>query len=193
MKNRKLLALALLVAASAYVTFDLTGASAPAAQDDAAMMGPGPEHKLLEKYVGTWDVEMEISMVPDAPPEKNKGKMTEKLVCGGMWLASDYESTLMGAPFMGHTVMGYDTFSKKYVSTWVDSMSPYLTIGEGTFDEKTKTHTMTLKGRDPTGQPSTSRTVEVWKDADTRDWTMYSPGPDGKEYAGIHIVYRRKK
>ena len=33
---------------------------------------------------------------------------------------------MMGAPFVGRATLGYEPHTGKYVSTWIDSMSPVL-------------------------------------------------------------------
>jgi hypothetical protein len=35
--------------------------------------------------------------------------------------------------------------------------------------------------------------VTEYKDPDTRVFTMYFPGPDGKEAPGMRITYKRRK
>jgi hypothetical protein len=169
--------------------------AAPAAADAQAMTGPtpGPEHKLLEKWVGNWDCDIEMYMDPAKPPEKSKGKNVAKLACGGLWLVTDFEGAMMGGPFTGHEVMGYDPPAKKYVFTWVDSWITNLDNGEGSYDAKTNTMNTTMSVRGMTGAMTTSRETDVWKDADTHEWTMFQNGPDGKELKLVAIVYRRRK
>jgi hypothetical protein len=178
---------------AALVAGGLGAAVVTAAQEGAgAPPGPGAEHKMLEKYVGTWECDVEMSS-PGAAAEKSKAKSTAKLGCGGMWLVTDFEGTMMGGPFTGHEVTGFDPATKKYQFVWVDSWTAKPVIGEGTFDAASKTMTATMNGSDMTGAPATWRQVEVWKDADTREWAMYQKGPDGAEHPMIKITYHRKK
>lgn len=154
---------------------------------------PGPEHAILKNDEGTWDATVEMLMgPPGAPPSVSKGVETNTLV-GGMWLVTDFKSTMMNQPFQGHGVAGYDSNKKKYVSTWVDTMSTGLNIGESTYDPATKTMTGWMEGPDETGKMVKSRAVSEWKDPDTRIFTMYMTGPDGKEAPGFKITYRRRK
>lgn len=155
-----------------------------------------PEHKLLEKYVGAWDAEISMPAAPGQPPAatppKTPAKSTARLI-GGIWLLTDFESSMMGSPFNGHEVLGYDTKSKHYIVTWVDSMSTGFSTGELDFDAKTKSLAGNLNGRDETETPVTWRQTDVWKDDDTREWTMYRKGPDGKEAVALQIAYKRHK
>ncbi len=65
-----------------------------------------------------------------------------------MWLVTDFESTMMGGPFVGHEVVGFDPTEKKYQVSWVDSMSTSFTLGTGTFDAKTSTFHSDMHGKE---------------------------------------------
>jgi hypothetical protein len=153
---------------------------------------PGPEHELLKQDVGTWDATVEI-FEPGKPPAVSKGSETTSLV-GGFWAVSDFKSDLMGQPFEGRGTVGFDTNKKKYVSTWVDSMSTGFMTGEATYDPKTKTMTGFMEGFDPAqGKAVKMRETTEWKDADTKVFTMFMTGPDGKEVQTMKITYKRRK
>ena len=153
---------------------------------------PGPEHELLKQDVGTWDATVEI-FEPGKPPAVSKGSETTSLV-GGFWAVSDFKSDLMGQPFEGRGTVGFDTNKKKYVSTWVDSMSTGFMTGEATYDPKTKTMTGVMEGFDPAqGKTVKMRETTEWKDADTKVFTMFMSGPDGKEAPTMKITYKRRK
>jgi hypothetical protein len=154
---------------------------------------PGPEQDLLKKDVGAWDAVVESWMGPGQAAPPSKGVSTSTLGMGGLWLVTDFKSDFMGMPFIGHGVMGYDSTKKKYVGTWVDSMSFGLGLSEGTYDAATKTLNETMEGPDAGGKMMTMRMATVWKDADTKVWSMYAPGPDGKEFQMMRITYTRKK
>ena len=186
MKTSKLMAGVLLAGISAM-------ALASQGQDGAPPSMAGPEHKLLEKWAGQWETTMKMGGSADAPPTTTPGTSKARLECGGLWLITDFDSSIMGMPFHGHETLGYDAAKKKYVLCWVDSMSSSLSIGEGTFDAKTSTMNFVVKGRDMTGAEQTWRQADVWKDADTREWTMWSQSADGKEQQDLQIVYKRKK
>jgi hypothetical protein len=153
---------------------------------------PGPEHELLKQDVGTWDATVEM-FEPGKPPAVSKGSETTSLV-GGFWAVSDFKSDLMGQPFEGRGTVGFDTNKKKYVSTWVDSMSTGFMTGEATYDPKTKTMTGFMEGFDPAqGKAVKMRETTEWKDADTKVFTMFMTGPDGKEVQTMKITYKRRK
>jgi hypothetical protein len=95
----------------------------------------------------------------------------------------------MGQPFEGRGATGYDPAKKKFVGTWVDTMTPgYYTV-EATYDPATKTMTGTMEGPDPSGQVTKTKQTTEWKDADTRVFTMFAP--DGATPM-MRITYKRR-
>jgi hypothetical protein len=164
--------------------------AAPAALAQAPPMpAPGPEHELLKKDVGTWDATVEMFMQPGAAPSVSKGTEVVSML-GGFWQIGEFKSEMMGQPFEGRGAMGYDPARKKYVGTWVDTMSPGYYTTEGTYDAATKTLTATMEGPDPSGAPTKVKETTEWKDDGTRVFTMYAP--DGKTVS-MRITYKRRK
>ena len=168
----------------------LACAAVAAAQEGPPMPKPGPEHEMLKKDVGTWDATVEMLMPPSPP---SKGTEVNTLGPGGLWLISDFKSEMMGAPFQGHGVTGWDPAKKKYVGTWVDSMSTALSTIEGTYDAASRSVTSMMQVTGEGGQPMTMKAVTQMKDDDTRVFTMYMNGPDGKEAPTMRITYKRRK
>jgi hypothetical protein len=167
---------------------------APAAgQEMPPMPKPGPEHELLKQEAGTWDAVVEITPGPGAPVQKSTGVETARVGCGGLCLITDFKGEMMGMTFEGHGVTTWDPAKKKYVGTWTDSMSRGLAIGESTYDPATKASTGWMEGADHTGAVMKMRSKVEWTGPTTRVFTMYSPGPDGKEVEGMKITYTRRK
>ncbi|MGH2398873.1 MAG: DUF1579 domain-containing protein [bacterium] len=165
--------------------------AARAAQDMPPMPKPGPEHALFKEDEGTWDATVEMFM-PGAPPATSKGIETNTIGCGGLCLITDFKGDMMGQGFHGHGTAAYDSGKKKYVGSWTDSMSTGLAVTEGTYDPTTRTFTGWFEGPDMTGKVTKMRAVTEYKDRNTRVFSMYGPGPDGKEALGMRITYKRK-
>jgi hypothetical protein len=166
------------------------GAEQPAAP---AAPHPGPEHVLLQKEVGTWDASVEAAEAPGKAPSLSKGVETDGLMAGGLWLITTFKSSFMNQPFEGHGVAGYDPAKKKYVSSWVDSFSSGVSLGESSYDPATKKMSGWMEGPDVTGKLTKTRMETEWKDATTRVFTMWAQGPDGKESVVLKITYKRRK
>jgi len=177
----------LALAATASIAWIATG------RPQDASVAPSPEHKLLEKYAGTWDAEISVPSPTGGAPQKSAAKATARVTCGGLWLVTDFEGSMMGGPFTGHEIFGYDPTTKRYVLTWVDSTSASPNTGEFTWDEKTRTLEGSMKGKLPTGAEMTWKQTDAWESDDAREWAMVMKGPDGKEIPAVQISYKRHK
>lgn len=151
--------------------------------------GPGPEHRVLAKDVGTWDAEIEVN-VPGGPPQRSRGVSEGRLACGGRWLLLGYRSE--GGDFEGHGVYGYDPQKKKYVGTWVDTMRPFLAPMEGDWDAEKRTMTFVAEVPSPQGAIRWRETTETVDD-DTRRFQVVMLGADGAETVALTTTYRRRR
>jgi Protein of unknown function (DUF1579) len=154
---------------------------------------PGPEHALLKRDVGVWDATVEMQGPPGTPASVSKGTETVSLMDGGLWQITEFKGEMMGQPFEGRGATGYDPNKKKYVGTWVDSMTTGLSLVEATLDPSKNVMTGTMEGTDPSGAVTKMKEVTEWKDADNRLFTLYMPMPDGKEFPVMKITYKRRK
>ena len=153
---------------------------------------PGPEHKVLADAAGTWDATVDMAM-PDGSSMTSKGVQVDTVGCGGLCLITDFKGDMMGMTFEGHGVTAWDPAKKKYVGSWVDSMSQGMATTEGTFDPATKKMESWMEARDMTGQLAKTRSIDEHPDPDHRTMTMFMKGPDGKEAQGMKISYTRRK
>lgn len=158
------------------------------------MPKPGSEHQWLQKFVGNWESEMSIFMEPGKPPLKAKGTETARMI-GGFWIVDEGKSEMMGAPFNFVLTLGYDPEKKKYVGTWVDSMSSYLWKYEGSVDAAGKVLTLESQGPCPKepGRLVTFKEVTEFKSDDHRIFTSSMQEKDGKWTVILQCEFKRKK
>ena len=149
------------------------------------------EMELYKHDVGEWECDMKMWTDPSAEPMATKGTESNRML-GGMWLISHFKADFGGMTFEGCGQFGYDVEKKKYVGAWVDSMNPFASHMEGTYDAATKTLTQYGTGKNPDGSPMKSKSVVVYKDGG-RVFTMYSQGPGGKDdwIKMMEIVYKK--
>lgn len=161
------------------------------AQDPQDAPKPLPQHSLLVKHVGVWDAAV-VTHMPDGTDQPGKGTMTTRKLAG-FHTIDDYESEFMGAPFVGHGTNSYCPVRKKFLSTWIDSMTgaPLLLLGD--YDEKTKELTMVGEAFGQSGKLEPCRTVTKFVDDDHFQWTFFGRGPDGKEMEVMRIEHTRRK
>lgn len=169
-----------------------TPALQAAEQAAMPMPKPGPEHEIFKEDAGTWNATVETFMSPGAPPTVSKGVEVNTVGCNGLCLITDFKGEMMpGMTFQGHGVATYDASKKKYVGSWTDSMSTGLAVSEATWDPASRTMTGYMEGPDMTGKIVKMKSVVQYKDHDSRVFTMYMPGADGKESVGMRITYTR--
>ncbi|MFK7738848.1 MAG: DUF1579 domain-containing protein [Planctomycetota bacterium] len=172
----------------AALLFTACAFTAPAA---AQMPGPQKEHQPLAAQVGTWDAKMEYTDFTTGKAATSKGTSIRKQPLGGMWLIDQFQTTMMGMPFKGMGTTGYDPAKKKYVGTWIDSMTPSLMVLEGNYDKTGKILTMSGMGVGMDGKPAMHRMVTTEKDANTHVFEMFVAGPDG-DIKVMTITYTRR-
>ena len=167
--------------------------------EEAAMMEayqkagtPGAQHAAMARTAGTYDLKIRSWNKPDAPPMEETGTATRKMMLEGRVLAEDMQSKMMGQPFTGHGMQGYDNVTGKWWSTWNDSMSTGLMVSEGTCDEAGAC-TFTGSWNDPvTKGKTTARMTTKWTSPNVEVFEMYTPGPDGKEMKMMEITYTKR-
>lgn len=171
------------------------------AQDSAAMMQawqnfmtPGEHHKRLAKEAGTWEVDMSSWMAPDQPPIKSKGKYTVTMLMNGLYQQGSFSGNVMGMPFMGQSLTGYDNAKKAYVLTWIDNFGSGIIYMTGSYNEKDKTMSFNGTQTDPmTGNNTSIREEIKYHNNDHFTIAMFGPGMDGKEMKVMEAEYKRKK
>lgn len=159
-----------------------------------AMSKTGPEHAGLMRMAGTWDVQSTMWMAPDAPPMVSNGVAIFTAELDGKWLEQDYQVDMMGQPYAGKGMSGYDTMEKRYVATWHNTFNTGLTVMTGTSDDggKTITYTSVLEHCPMTGGRVAARSVHAWVSDDQMTFTMYQAFGDAPEMKTMALVYNRR-
>jgi len=151
---------------------------------EAVEMGTKPvqEHQWLQKLVGEWRVETEMTMGSGQPKQKSESTESVKSV-GGLWAFVEGNMTMPdGTPMTDYLVLGYDVSYKEYRGCWFASVSSHLWqyVGELSADGKV----MTLNGVGPSftkdGEMANYRHVIEIIDADHRTQTSYGQDDNGE-------------
>lgn len=165
---------------------------ANAAVDPMAEMmkaaAPGQAHKNLEAMVGTWKAVVKNSFM--AGQEPTEGIAENKMIMGGRYLEMRFKGTMVGQPFEGYGLTGYDNTKKTYTSFWIDNMSTAWMSGAGSMDDKNKTITFISMGEGTDGKPAEYRTTTTMVDANKHVFTMHMKQGD-QEMQVMEITYTR--
>jgi hypothetical protein len=169
------------------------GGTGATAQDGPPLPKPSKEHQLLARDLGTWQATIRAWGDPNGEPEESQGTETNTLLPGGLWLLSRFEGKMMGMTFHGASQSGYDANKKKFVSTWVDSMSTSPMMMEGSYDEASRSLTLVGESVDPAGNKGKMRIVTTYKPDGGRLSRFYmTPGSGADETRMMEIEYARK-
>ena len=153
---------------------------------------PGAPHKAMAAQAGSYTTNVKSWHAPGQPPMEETGSATRTMALDGRVLVEEYKGSMMGSPFTGHGMRGYDNVTGKYWSTWTDSMSTGLMVSEGTCDDK---GACTFKGswNDPVKKTEvTARMTSRWASPTVEVFEMYGPGRDGKEFKMMEMTYTKK-
>lgn len=154
---------------------------------------PTEQHKKLKALVGTWDVTTKNWMGPNEKALESKGTAERKMILGDRFVSEEYKGTMMGKPFAGQGLTGYDNAKQKLVGTWVDSVSTQVMHSEGSFDAGGKELTMSGTTFCPMTQKDKPFRMVTAIESDKKVvMTSYDVGPDGKEFKSMELTYTRK-
>ena len=213
MKLRLILCAALLVAVPAIASAQEAAKAKPAASKTAAkdaakgpmdpqamaemmakMAAPGPQHERFKKLAGTWDLTVKWTWDPSQPMQETRSTCVMTTLMEGRYCQDVTTGEMMGKPFQGMGLTGYDNVLKKYVGVWIDNMGTGIMSSEGTPDATGNVVNWTGQSADPmTGKMTKYRMVTRYTDDDHHAYEMYIKTPDGKgEYKTMEIAYARK-
>lgn len=147
---------------------------------------PGPEHEKFKDLVGEWEATIKMG------DGEVKGKSSWKLDFGGFFLIQEFEGDFGGMKFKGRGTSSYCPLRKKYISTWMDSMSPSIMVMTGNYDKAGKVFTEVGEGPNMEGKISKFKSVSTMPNKDTIEFKMYEV-KDGKDNEMMAITYKRKK
>jgi hypothetical protein len=161
----------------------------------AKMATPGKYHQMLAKDVGSWVITTKSWMEPGKEPESTTGSAEFKMIFGGRFLQGDYKGMMMGQPFEGFGITGYDNYKEEFVSLWLDTM------GTAIYELKGKCEGADCKATNYSGEwddcmtksKMKVRAVQTVVDETTRKYEMFMVGKDGKEFKSMEMVYKKKK
>lgn len=171
----------------------LADAACLRAQEPAESSAPGAEHAWLGQLEGEWETVAEAIVAPGQPPLESKGTESVRRL-GDSWVLSEVESSFMDIPFSAVLTLGYDAEAKKFVGTWIDSLSSYLWHYEGTLDADGRTLTLEAEGPCPRTPGKHAKYRDVIEVEGPNERTLTSRALiDGAWETIVTIHSRRKK
>lgn len=156
---------------------------------------PGEPHKVLGQFVGKWETASRMWMEgPGKPAAESKGLAEIKWILDGRFLLEETSSQIMGMPYKGMIVTGYDNYKKRYIFSYVDNMGTANYTGEGMIDQSGKIITMYGKMDDPMvdERDKPVRYVTRIISKDKHVFEIYDLAGTPHEFKAVEITYTRK-
>lgn len=151
-----------------------------------------PEHDVLKKLEGKFEATVKEYNTPGGTPTESRGICENKLMFGGRYLHAHFKGNMMGKPYEGVQVIGYDKQKKQYSSVWMDNISTEMmtSFGPGNASQ------ITFDGEcicPLNNQPMKLHMELKIESSEKHHFTMTMPGPDGKPMTAMEISYTRVK
>ena len=154
---------------------------------------PGAPHKQLASLEGSWTTQTKEWMDPTKSPMASTGSCEMKMLLGGRFLQQECSGNMMGQPYSGIGISGYDNIGKKYISTWMDSMATGIFMMEGIASADGKTITLRGEHDAPNGGTMKHRAVWTIVDSNNQTFVMYGTHQGSSEMKMMEIIYTRKQ
>lgn len=126
--------------------------------------GPGAGQKVLEKFVGDWEV-VKTFYPRSGEPFRVTGQCRQTMIHEGRFLQSDFVFDQKGTKTTGQGIVGFETATGKFTSVWTDSRATRMSFRQS--QEPFKGDVIILYGRSlgtETQGPSRSRTTTRLED-----------------------------
>lgn len=162
--------------------------------DQMMMPKPGPEHKVMEAFIGEFTGGGKFWMMPGSEPEEFKGKVSRKWDMDGLFVVENMTGdAVAGQPaYKATSFMGYNTFDHRYETAWIENMSTYIGTMNGTYDAAKKTFTFTGDIINPATQKKTKQRVVInIADPDKEVMTCYCNDESGQEFKSMDATFTR--
>ena len=160
-------------------------ATTASAQAAAKAVKPGPEHKRLEQFVGTWSYEGDAKASPWSPAGKVTGTDVFEMLPGGFFLQHKWEEKNPIGTIKGVEIWAYDAEKKSYTYNFYSSAGE---SGSGTLTNTGNVWHSSGSGIAYDGKRGWGRctatfanpTVFSWKCEASQDGKAFASSFDGK-------------
>jgi hypothetical protein len=135
---------------------------------------------------GEWTAHAKF-MMPDGSSIESGGTLSSEWILGGRFVKGSFHlDDMMGSPFDGVSIIGYDNGEGEYKSVWIDNMSTAVFVHDAWFEGET----FVSQGKNGHGGEMMLKATP--KSADVVVDEFFEKGPDGEWMPTGSITYTRK-
>ncbi|HEY3276777.1 MAG TPA: DUF1579 domain-containing protein [Syntrophorhabdaceae bacterium] len=153
---------------------------------------PGDPHKLLAALEGSWTTKTVFWMEPGKPPMEATGTCEQKMIMDGLFLEQVYGGDMMGKKFTGINIIGYNNYTGRYGSVWIDNMGSGIYCFEGSEGPDGKSIIQESRYDDPVQGATRWRSIMRIRDDRTVLYEASITGKSGKEEKMMEMTLTRK-
>jgi hypothetical protein len=158
-----------------------------------ALSKPGPSHRLLEVFVGTWDAKLSFRSGPGGKAEVSPGTSTISWILGERFIKEEFTGEALGERFQGLGITGYDSAARRFTNVWIDSLNTALATSFGKYLPEENRFDFVGEVYDPLrGAMKTTRSMMRVVSTNKYEFVMFDTTPDGAEYEALQIEYTKR-
>ncbi|MFO0828064.1 MAG: DUF1579 family protein [Phycisphaerales bacterium] len=154
---------------------------------------PGPEHTLLARRLGAWDLTVRFYQSPGVLGFESKGISRYAWIHDGRALENHVVGDPAGRPFEGRGFSGFDTRQRHYWFFWIDSSSTGVMRGAGKAAADGHGLEWDVESTEPVSR-SIKRVRAVERYLSLSEWMSqtFDVGADGREFVRTEFRYLRR-
>ena len=149
-------------------------------------------HDFLKRFVGDWGVQMTFWTAPGKPPVTSKATAKSEVRFGGRFLFVLFSGEMMGKPYEGQEIIGYDNLEKMFNVFYMDNTSTHVYVAKAVQEGDVLSETGEMT--DPlTGKKSGIHARTTFLDNDEYLYEQFMVQDDGSEVKTMELRCLRKK
>ena len=154
---------------------------------------PGPAHKALDAFVGNWKAEVKSWCEPGGAPHVSQATAKSNWTLNGRFVEGEFHGEMVGRPFTGRSLLGYDNTKQRFISSWVSDIQTSMFTSEGKGDSGYKVFMLEGKGDCPATGRKDVPIKQVFRvvSPDKYTFEMFD-GSTGESVRTMEITYTRK-
>lgn len=154
---------------------------------------PGAGQKLLEKFVGDWDV-AKAFFPRTGPAVRAEGHCRQTMIHDGRFLQSDFVFEQGGKKTTGLGIIGFEPETGTFTSFWTDARQTRMSIRQSRDPFDGRQIVLYSRSLEPEGKDARrSKTVSRLEDEGRKlIHRQYALGSDGEERLMMELIMTRK-
>ena len=165
----------------------------PVAEEMMKYTAPGPRHRELEAFAGSWTTRTRVRENPDGQPLDFPGSAEYRMILGGRFLQLESRLVMNDVENHGLGLFGYDAFKEKYSFYFIHDGETQALYGLGDRDSTAMAITFDVAMDMPRSgeRAKPIRAVLRRVSAGKHVFEMYEKYVDGREWKVLEISYER--